>query len=230
MMKRTILFCTSLVALALPASAAAAADLSPGYAPVARAPVYYSPYYNWTGFYLGINGGGGWGDSHWQGVGHFGMSGGQVGGTAGYNWQLGQAVVGLEGDVDYNHLQGTTVSPLCPGVSCSTSDSWLSTVRGRVGYAFDRVMPYVTGGLAVGDIRATTPGFPGATDTNAGWTVGGGVEFALPGNWSAKAEYLHVDLGDTSCGTACGGTPSENVSLHENLFRAGLNYHFGWAH
>jgi outer membrane immunogenic protein len=228
MMKRTILFCTSLVALALPASAAAAADLSPGYAPVARAPVYYSPYYNWTGFYLGINGGGGWGDSHWQGVGHFGMSGGQVGGTAGYNWQIGQAVVGLEGDVDYNHLQGTTVSPLCPGVSCSTSDSWLSTVRGRVGYAFDRVMPYVTGGLAVGDIRAATPGFTGGNAVNPGWTVGGGVEFALPGNWTAKAEYLHVGLGHFDC-TGCTALPPDNVSMQQDVFRAGVNYHFGWA-
>ncbi len=67
------------------------------------------------------------------------------------------------------------------------------------------------------------------SNTNAGWTVGGGVEFALPGNWSAKAEYLHVDLGDFNCGAACGGTPNENVSMHENVFRAGVNYHFGWG-
>ena len=95
-------------------------------------------------------------------------------------------------------------------------------MRGRVGYSFDRVMPYVTGGLAVGDIHAAAPGLPGGTNTNAGWTVGGGVEFALPGNWSAKAEYLHVDLGNFNCGTNCGGTPNENVSMRDNVFRAGV--------
>jgi len=207
-----------------------AADLS-------LAPLYKAPpsemtqAYNWTGFYLGLNGGGGWGDSHWQGTGHADLSGGQVGGTAGYNWQLGRTVLGLEGDIDWNHMQGTNLSPLCPGTggSCSTTETWLSTVRGRAGYAFGGVLPYVTGGLAVGNIEASAPGLPGGTNTNTGWTVGGGVEFALPGNWSAKAEYLHVDLGDFNCGANCGGAPDENVSLRENVFRAGVNYHFGWG-
>jgi outer membrane immunogenic protein len=69
---------------------------------------------------------------------------------------------------------------------------------------------------------------PGASNTNAGWTVGGGVELALPGNWSAKAEYLHIDLGEFNCGTACGAS-NKNVSMRENVFRAGVNYHFGWG-
>jgi outer membrane immunogenic protein len=202
-----------------------AADLS--VAPLYKAPpAQYAPTYNWTGLYLGLNGGGGWGESHWQGIGRTDLSGGLVGGTAGYNWQLGQAVLGLEGDIDWSHMTGTIV---CPGGSCTTSDSWLSTVRGRVGYAFDRFLPYVTGGLATGDIRAAAPGLPGGTNTNAGWTVGGGVEVALPGNWSAKAEYLHVDLGAFNCGADCGGAPNENVSLRDDVFRAGVNYHFGWG-
>jgi opacity protein-like surface antigen len=114
-------------------------------------------------------------------------------------------------------------------VGCSTSDTWLSTVRGRAGYAFGGILPYVTGGLAVGDIRAATPGFAGASDTNAGWTAGGGIEFALPGNWSAKAEYLHVDLGRFNCGLDCGLATTDNVSMHDNVFRAGVNYRFGWG-
>ena len=73
------------------------------------------------------------------------------------------------------------------------------------------------------------PACPGGTNTNAGWTVGGGVEFALPGNWSAKAEYLHVDLGGFNCGANCGGAPNQNVSMRDNVFRAGVNYHFGWG-
>jgi outer membrane immunogenic protein len=116
---------------------------------------------------------------------------------------------------------------LCPG--CSTSDSWLSTVRGRAGYAFGGIMPYLTGGLAVGDIRAFAPGFAGANTTNAGWTVGGGIEIALPGNWTAKAEYLHADLGKFNCGLNCGTSPTNNVSMHDDVVRAGLNYHFGWG-
>ena len=213
--------------LLLAAQGARAADLS--VAPLYKAPPAPNPAYNWSGFYLGVDGGGGWGDSHWQGLGRVDTSGGQAGGTAGYNWQLGQGVFGLEGDMDWSGLRGSSAIAACPGGSCSTSSTWLSTVRGRVGYAFDRFMPYFTGGLAIGDIRAGAPGVPGASDTNAGWAVGGGVELALPGNWSAKAEYLHIDLGDTNCGTACGGKPNQNVSLRENVFRAGVNYHFGWG-
>jgi len=226
-MKNFLAGCFAVGAL-LAAPCAGAADLS--LAPLYKAPpAEVTQAYNWTGFYFGANGGGGWGHSFWSaqptGVG---LSGGQVGGTAGYNWQIGNAVLGIEGDIDWSGLQGTGTSAACP-LGCTTSDSWLSTVRGRVGYAFDRFMPYVTGGLAVGDIRAATPGLVGGTSSNAGWTIGAGLEVALPGNWSAKAEYLHVDLGNFNCGTGCGGAPTDNVSLHENIFRAGVDYHFGWG-
>ena len=101
-------------------------------------------------------------------------------------------------------------------------------MRGRIGYSFDRVMPYVTGGLAVGDIRAATPGLAGGTSTNAGWTLGGGVEVALPGNWTAKAEYLRVDLGSFNC-TGCSALPPDNVSLQENVIsrRRELSFRLG---
>jgi outer membrane immunogenic protein len=217
-----------IVGAVLAAPCAGAADLS--VAPLYKAPPSeLTQAYNWTGFYFGANGGGAWGRSFWSapatGVG---LSGGQAGGTAGYNWQVGKVVLGVEGDVDWSGLQGTGTSTACP-LGCATSTSWLSTVRGRVGYAFDRFMPYVTGGLAVGDIRAAAPGLVGGTSSNAGWTIGAGLEVALPGNWSAKAEYLHVDLGNFNCGPGCGVAPTDNVSLHENIFRAGVDYHFGWG-
>jgi outer membrane immunogenic protein len=214
------------VAALLTAQSAIAADLS--VAPLYKAPPpAATPAYDWSGFYVGINGGGGWGHSNWDAsAASIRTSGGMVGGTAGYNWQLGSAVLGLEGDIDWANLKGTNTSTLCP-LGCSTSDTWLSTVRGRVGYAFGGVLPYLTGGLAVGDIRAATPGFAGATNTSAGWTVGGGLEFALPGNWSAKAEYLHVDLGHFNCGANCGFVTGDNVSMHDDVFRAGVNYRFG---
>ncbi len=227
-MKKYVAGCFAFVAL-FAAQAAVAADLS--VAPLYKAPPpvqYAAPVYNWTGFYIGANGGGGWGHSWWSAPGtSFNLSGGQVGGTAGYNWQFGNTVLGLEGDMDWSHLSGSSSSTLCSG--CSVNDNWLSTVRGRAGYAFGGVLPYVTGGLAVGDINATVPGFAGASTTNAGWTVGGGLEVALSQNWSAKAEYLHVDLGHFNCGLNCGTIPTDNVSMHDDVVRAGLNYHFGWG-
>jgi outer membrane immunogenic protein len=213
------------------AQCAGAADLS--VAPLYKAPpMPPAPAYNWSGFYLGVNGGGGWGHSYWDSsADHVRTSGGLVGGTAGYNYQFNSNVVlGLEGDIDWAHLNGTNASAGCVA-GCTTGDTWLSTVRGRLGYAFGGIMPYVTGGLAVGDIKASTPGFPGASATNTGWTAGGGLEFALPGtsNWTAKAEYLHVDLGRFNCGVNCNGTPTDNVSAHNDIVRAGVNYRFGWG-
>lgn len=211
--------------LAAPA-AALAADLS--VAPLYKAPPAPAvpPPYNWSGFYLGANGGGGWSTSHWDSAGSTNGSGGVIGGTAGLNWQTGHAVFGLEGDIDWSNVKGTTTSAACPA-GCTTQNDWLATVRGRAGYAFDRFMPYVTGGLAVGDVKASTPGLAGANQTATGWTAGGGLEFALTNNWSAKAEYLHVDLGNMNCGFNCGTTPNNNVSMREDLVRGGLNFKFG---
>lgn len=221
-MKRLFLACVGVVALA---GSAAAADLprpAPYYPPQAPA---YAPAYTWSGFYLGVNGGGGWGRSSWSSTGPFNISGGVVGGTVGYNYQVGQAVFGVEGDIDYADISGSGSSAACP-FGCRTKDSWLSTVRGRLGYAAGRFMPYVTGGAAFGDIRASTPSFGGVSTTNTGWTVGGGLEFALAGNWTAKAEYLYVDLGNVGCGLSCGVATVNNVNFHANLARAGLNYRF----
>jgi len=228
-MYKTILAGWLAVGALIAASCADAADLS--VAPLYKAPpVPVTPAYNWTGFYLGLNGGGSWGHSYWDtSAVPISTSGALAGGTAGYNWQFGNAVLGLEGDIDWTNIKGTNSSTLCPA-GCTTGETWLSTVRGRAGYAFGGVLPYVTGGLAVGDIKASTPGFAGASTTNAGWTVGGGIEFALPGNWTAKAEYLHVDLGRFNCGANCDGLPTDNVSAHDNIVRAGVNYRFGWGH
>jgi outer membrane immunogenic protein len=220
-MKRAVLACVGIAALG---GVAAAADLPPApAAPYYKAPAYVPPGYTWSGFYLGVNGGGAWGRSSWTTTSGFDTSGGFVGGTIGYNYQAEQAVFGIEGDIDWADINGTTSVGTC--LSCKTSDDWLATVRGRLGYAADRFMPYVTGGLAVGDIKASMPGFGGGSATNAGWTAGGGIEFAIAGHWTAKAEYLYVDLGHFSCGIACGAT-TQNVSFDANLFRGGINYRF----
>jgi outer membrane immunogenic protein len=189
-----------------------------------------SPLYNWTGFYIGINGGGAWGRSDWDAIpGEFDISGGMVGGTIGYNWQTAAWVFGLEGDADWANINGSTTGGTCFGLPCKAENNFLATVRGRLGYAFDRFMPYVTGGLAVGNIKTSYPGFTTVDDTNAGWTAGGGIEFAFAGNWTAKVEYLHVDLGDVSCtvGTACFVAGSGNTAkLTEEVLRGGVNFRF----
>ena len=221
-MRRVHLTSNSLLAFA--ATAAVAADL-PRSMP-AKAPAYVPVGYNWTGFYLGINGGYGWGGSRWSAFGTSAdPSGGMVGLTAGYNWQgVGSPwVFGLEGDIDWTNMKDRFVSATGP-TGCETKNDWLGTARGRIGYAWDRVMPYVTGGAAFGDIEANQLGFAGVHDTKVGWTVGGGVEAALIGNWTAKVEYLHVDLGSVNCNTGC-SLPTR-VGFHSDQVRGGINYRF----
>jgi outer membrane immunogenic protein len=220
-MKRVFLAGVALVALT---GAAAAADLPPAPAPYYKAPMYAPPSYTWSGFYLGVNGGGAFGSSTWDSTGSFNLTGGLVGGTIGYNYQIGHVVVGAEGDIDWSDINGTTTNGCAAG--CQTSDSWLSTVRARLGYAADRFLPYVTGGAAFGDISASRPGFAGSSTTNAGWTVGAGIEFAIAGNWTAKAEYLYVDLGNFNCGLGCGTAAVDHVSFSDNILRGGFNYRF----
>jgi len=220
-MRRVLL--TTISLLAFSATGAFAADL-PRSMP-AKAPVYVAAY-NWTGFYLGINGGYGWGRSRWSGFASSNdPSGGMIGGTFGYNWQgMGSPwVFGLEGDIDWSNMKDTFTNATCP-TGCQTKNNWLGTVRGRIGYAFDRVMPYVTGGLAVGDVEANQGGFAGEHDTRVGWTVGGGVEAAIAGNWTAKLEYLHVDLDSANCTTGC-AIPTR-VGFHSDIVRAGVNLRF----
>lgn len=225
-MKRYLLACTCIAAVIGLVGTASAADL-PRQMPV-KAPAYMAPIYNWTGLYIGINGGGGWGSSTWDGSGarSFDLSGGLIGGTLGYNWQFGTWVVGLEGDADWSNIKGSTNAAGCSGgFTCETENSFLSTIRGRLGYAADRWMPYVTGGVAIGNIKATSPGFAGVDETQVGWTLGGGVEFALAQNWTAKAEYLYVDLGNTACSASCGFV-ANHVDFTSSIVRGGLNYRF----
>jgi outer membrane immunogenic protein len=227
---RRLLFATvGLLALAGLTGSVSAADMGrPIYK--APAPVYYPPVYNWTGLYMGVNGGYGWGTTNWSALGSsFDVSGGLFGGQVGYNWQFGQFVYGVEGDVDWTDIKGNSFvngAAGCAANVCTTKNNFISTARGRVGYAIDRWMPYLTGGLAVGNIETTTPFTTGVNQTKAGWTVGAGLEFALVANWTAKVEYLHVDLGNTSCGGACGFPAGNNVDFTTNIVRAGVNFRF----
>ena len=221
-MKRVLLASVGVVALVAGAISANAADL-PRRAYPEKAPAYVAPIFSWTGPYIGINGGYGWGRSDFSapfGTGNFDVNGGQLGITAGYNWQMNALVLGLEGDIDWSNIRGTAA---CGAFACQTKNSWLGTIRGRLGYAAGMFMPYVTGGLAVGDIGTNvTPVFGGSTTTKAGWTLGLGVEASISRALSAKLEYLYVDLGRGGTVPVVGG----DASFRANLLRVGLNYHF----
>lgn len=221
-MKRILAAVAAIAALAAFAGQAGAADLARRQQMPVKAP-YMEQIYNWTGFYLGINGGGAWGRSNWDTLGNIDISGGTVGGTVGYNYQVNQAVFGVEGDINWSDIKGSAGCGV--GINCQTQNEWLGTARARVGYAFDRIMPYVTGGAAFGNIKATQTGLPSTDDTKVGWTLGGGVEAAFAPNWSAKIEYLYVDLGHLSCGAVSCGVPT-NVDFRTSLVRGGVNYRF----
>jgi outer membrane immunogenic protein len=210
-MKKLLLASVGILALGI--GSASAADMPRRAAMPAKAPAYVSPMYNWTGPYVGINGGGAFSGSN-------DSSGGLVGGTLGYNFQSGPLVWGLETDIDWARIRGSSG---CGAFSCEVSNNWLGTARGRLGYAMGAtgsVMPYITGGLAYGSVENSVSGFGSERDTKAGWTLGGGLEAALSGPWTAKVEYLYVDLGDGP--TVAGNTSS----FHTNIIRAGINYRF----
>ena len=235
-MKRILLA----AALALAAGGQAlAADLpqpAPPRAPATYVPVPV-PVFSWTGIYVGVNGGYAFGDSSWTTpgltpTGNFSTSGYLVGGTLGGNYQWGQFVLGIEGDWDWTNMSGSPGLSACSGpfsTACTTQSDWLATVRGRAGYAFDRILIYGTGGGAFGNVQAAYSTLPFSSSTQMGWTAGGGVEFAFTPNLTAKVEYLYVDLGNQSCAVGnCSlpGSSATTVTFTENIVRAGINYKF----
>jgi outer membrane immunogenic protein len=221
-------------ALALAAGGQAlAADLPQPAPPPPRAPAVYVPaaipYYNWGGVYFGINAGYGFGRTDWTApagtTGNFNTSGFLGGGTVGANFQAAAFVFSVEGDIDWTNVKGTTSNAGCVG--CQTSSNYLGTGRVRAGYAFDRILVYATGGGAVGNVKATTAAGSNS-NTEFGWTAGLGVEAAFSPNWTAKVEYLYVDLANGTCTTACGAFGPVGVTFTESIVRAGVNYKFSF--
>lgn len=211
-MKKFLLASVGLVALGL--GSASAADIQRREAMPAKAPAYVAQMYNWTGEYVGINGGYAFGGTN-------SGNGGLVGGTIGYNFQSGGPLVwGLEADIDWTRIRGSTT---CGGLSCEVSNNWLGTARGRLGYAMGptgSILPYITGGAAFGSVENSVTGLGSSRETKLGYALGAGIEAALSGPWTAKVEYMYVDLGK---GPTVGGFDSK---FHTNIIRAGLNYRF----
>jgi outer membrane immunogenic protein len=240
--------------------AARAADL-----PMKAAPVP-APVYSWTGFYVGLNAGYGLAEDPFsQTITEPGVvtesssinsrvtpNGAIAGGQVGYNYQSDHVVYGVEGDFQWSGQRDTAGC----GLECITGGGiaatlgsaaqnikWFGTARGRLGWADNGWLLYVTGGGAWAGVDATTaisetgaglPAFAqsGTTSfTRAGWVVGGGAEVRISGPWSAKFEYLYMDLGgisDTLTVTALGvgatAALTTNSEIHDHIIRVGVNY------
>jgi outer membrane immunogenic protein len=166
--------------------------------------------YSWIGPYVGANAGYQWGWVSNSSTQPSGLAGGVEGG---YNWQRGQFVFGAEADLNLS-AASATVAPI------EFSSPWFSTVRGRGGVTFGNVLVFGTAGLAYGDLRADVAGLS-ESYANLGWVAGAGVEVGFTQRWSAKAEWLYLDLAGSNFSVT-----GVNNGLTANLLRFGVNYRF----
>jgi outer membrane immunogenic protein len=227
------------VALAVISGSAIAADLpARGMAPMPYAP----PVFTWTGFYVGASAGYartttkstdydyaifGYGATQ-----HLSADGGIFGVDVGYNWQMGALVLGLEADIA--GIASNSGSADTYGVGYGQLKSKmtsLGTVRGRLGYAVDRALFYVTGGYAAGQVKSAANYYVNdpyyqfsSSKWQSGWTFGAGIEYAIAPNWTVRAEALYVDLGKKTAVNQCGCRYGFKTTAI--VARAGLNYKF----
>jgi outer membrane immunogenic protein len=216
-MKKAIIVAASLAA-AFASSSAIAGDLPP--APYGAPPPYgpppYGAYgYSWIGPYIGFNVGYHWGTltSSGQWSKSAKPAGFVIGGQGGYNWQVGHFVYGFEADLQASGANDTFAT-------YKFSNPWFGTVRGRAGVAFNNILLYGTAGLALAGSQIDVGGIS-ESNTHVGWAVGAGMEVGFTPNWSAKAEYLFIDLSNQSyvlTGTTQG--------FQSNILRFGVNYRF----
>jgi len=243
---RTLVFATvSLIALA---AAANAADMPMPYKAPPPAPITGG----WTGFYLGLNAGGGIGlaRSEFSALGanfatvRNSLPGPLAGLQAGYNWQMGAVVIGLEADYQLSNLSGGMSAPCAPGICNAAALTatygqkvpWFGTVRGRLGYTQGSWLFYVTGGYSYA--RLDTNAFAAAGGVSAafsqhenrnGWNIGTGIEVMLTPNWTARIEYLYLDFGSLSTSISFPALPLtvvDNARLDMHVARLGVNYKF----
>jgi len=239
----TTSLCASTAALAL---VAASAGLAPACATdLSIAPIYQTPagaLPTWAGAYIGVAGGGAWGSAAVRNnatgadqTPHFDLGGGLFGVTAGINAQGGNGVLGLEADISATSKKGSTFEfPPTAAFSNEVREQWLSTFRGRVGYARENWPVYATGGAALANV-ANSIVAPAGTISDPqwhwGWTAGGGLEVKLNQDWSAKIEYLYVGLQDKSYFNPAPSPflpGNQRLQLDDHIVRVGVNYKLPW--
>jgi len=249
-MKRVLLGAVGLAAMGAPVFAA---DLPARAYPPAKAPAYVAPIYDWSGFYVGINGGGGWNRSCWTNTSFFGVpvipaagegcgtdSGGTAGGQIGYRWQSASWVFGVEAQGNWADFNGSNTSLALADITNQTKVDAFGLFTGQVGYAWNNALFYVKGGAAVTDnnyasfATATGVELSNANETRWGGTVGAGIEYGFAPNWSVALEYDHLFMGTRNIaftGVAPGNvgvnTRNEDIGQDVDLVTARVNYRFG---
>jgi outer membrane immunogenic protein len=256
-MTRKTFAAVGLLALTGLATPAAAADL--GARPITKAPVAAPiALYDWSGFYIGGHIGGTSADKDWSidpatvfaplgialpggaiNVGSHRAEGFLAGGQAGFNWQTGAWVFGIEGQASWTNADGDDINCFGGvGLTCRTEMNWMATIAGRVGYAFNNLLLYGKGGVAFVDEDHSIfiTGAPGlgaftAGVTRTGWMAGAGLEWGFTPNWSAKIEYNFMDFGTDSVSFAFAGVPIINLDIDQqvHVVKAGINYRFNWG-
>jgi outer membrane immunogenic protein len=244
-MKRILFTAVSLGVLAL-VSPALAADLGV----YTKAPAVVAPVYDWTGVYIGAFGGGGFGNhninngsaasGNVNGVTNFAANyasqGGLGGGELGYNWQSGNIVFGVEGDVFWSGIKGNDIATAAafPVTSSdATSLRWGGTARVRGGIAVNRLLLFFTGGWASGDFSHTDVALAagGKTDaftfTKSGLTAGGGIAYALTNNVLGKFEYRYYDFGTFNRAVPTNGVTPYTIGNTYSVVTLGLDFKFG---
>jgi outer membrane immunogenic protein len=231
------------------ATQASAADLAAR--PYTKAPPMIAAIYDWSGFYIGANGGGGWSHNCWTALSAPGLgvpavnasegchdaTGGIVGGQIGYRWQSGGWVFGVEAQGDWADLRGSNTSiVLAPFVNRSKIDA-LGLFTGQVGYAWNNVLWYVKGGAAVthDKYEGLNPGvvFDRATETRWGGAVGTGLEFGFAPNWSVGVEYDHLFMGHRNLSFTSVAPPVginsrvDSIRQDVDMVTARINYRWG---
>ncbi len=240
-MKTFLLGTVGLIALGI-AAPAAAADLAPR--PYTKAPPPVAAViYDWSGFYIGINGGGGSARKCFDLVapgtgvlfdeGCHDATGGTIGGQIGYRWQMTNWVFGIEGQGNWADFTGDNISLFDPGFRNHSRIDAFGLITGQVGYAWNNVLLYVKGGAAVtGDKYETfhVPSgllFADANETRWGGTVGVGLEFGFAPNWSLGVEYDHLFMGHRDIAFTPLGSQTEHITQDVDIGLVRLNYRFG---
>ena len=241
-MKKVLLVTASLIAISATAPALAA-DLAAR--PYTKAPPMVAAIYDWSGFYVGANGG--WGSSRnsWDSVppflvgaeGSHDATGGVAGGQIGYRWQSGTWVFGLEAQGDWADLSGSNISTLFPGFVNNSKIDAFGLFTGQVGWAANNVLFYVKGGAAVTSNKYNINTAGGALfastgdDTRWGGTVGVGLEYGFAPNWSAAIEYDHLFMQDRTVNFTAPATgllvASDRIRQDVDLVTVRVNYRFG---
>jgi outer membrane immunogenic protein len=248
-MKKILLGMVGLMALGV-AAPASAADLPARV--YTKAPTMVAAVYDWSGFYIGANGGGGWSRNCWNntnsvafglipafGEGCADASGAVAGGQIGYRWQSANWVFGVEGQGDWANLKGSVASNLFPGVTDRTKIDGIGLLTGQVGYAWNNVLWYVKGGAAVvgdkfnGVAVAGNTVIDQVTQTRWGGTIGTGVEVGFAPNWTVGVEYDHIFLSNSSVNfvsvAPLAGIATRTDSIYQAVDMATVRVNYRWG-